>query len=208
MLISLVPILSNGLAAALSAESPLSPRLVRSWKVALIASVSIFVGFWVYLGCGVPGISYGTNLSKLIGWEDLADKVSTIVAETQKTAPARVIVVGMDKHYTPAELNFYLHKLSERSGRSAPLVIGRSMFGLDCLMFEYWSADVKVAKDDVLVLVARSPLDLEAPSVVARLQNPTPVVEYRAQTHGKASGRYYYRIAQGFVDMSAASPTS
>jgi dolichol-phosphate mannosyltransferase len=198
MLISLVPIVAHGFAQALSESGVGARRLVGAWKIGLAVSVVAFLGFWVYLGFGLPGLGYGRSMTKLIGWEGLAQEISNRVSEESKATPGRVVVVGMDKHYTAAELSFYLHKLASRGGNSAPPVVGRTVFGLNSLMFDYWSREVPIGKDDTLLLVARSAQDLEMPAVTSQVASLAPVVEYRATTHGKGSGRYFYRVVRGY----------
>lgn len=199
MLISLVPIVANGFAQALPDPSPGARRLISAWKIALVVSIVGFFGFWVYLGFGIPGLPYGRSMTKLIGWQSLAQEVSRRAAEESRTTAGRVVVVGMDKHYTAAELNFYLHKLAGQNGTvSMPPVVGRTIFGLSSLMFDYWSGDVQIRADDTLLLVARSAQDLEMPAVTSQVTTLSPVVEYRAVTHGKPSGRYFIRIGRGY----------
>lgn len=198
MLIGLIPLFSKSVAEVVAHNTATPSKLVAAWKSALVISCVAFFGFWSYLGIGIPFAPYRAKMSKLIGWEDLAAHVSSVAEGLAPTTPKSPIVVGMDKHYTPAELNFYLHKRYSVLQRAAPSVIGRSIFGLESLMFQYWSAGAVLDKDDTLILVARSSSDLEAPAVVQSFSEMTPVSEYLSTTNGKKSGRYFYRIGRGF----------
>ena len=65
-------------------------------------------------------------------------------------------------------------------------------------MFDYWSREARIGNESTLVLVARQASDLEMPAVTSQLTALSPIVEYRATTHGKPSGRYFYRVAKGY----------
>lgn len=199
MLVGMVPVFSDSIVRSLQERGPHTPKLVKVWSTVLGISGVVFLGLWTYLGVGIPFAAYSTKMSKLIGWEDLASQVSVVAGALSPSDGKRSLVVGLDKHYTPAELNFYLHKRCALLGCTPPEVEGRNVFGLDSLMFEYWSAHRTLNDYDPIILVARSREDIEREAVLHRVALTSPVVEYLSTTNGKASGRYFYGIAASLL---------
>lgn len=169
----------------------------RSWGVFLGISVGAFAAFWIYLGAGLPGIGYSKNMKKLIGWEDLGRHTLAIAEELTQAGGKPAFILGMDKHYTAAELAFYVRKAAQSREVETPIVAGRATVGIESLMWEYWSPKEKLAGRDA-VLVTRNRGDLEFKELEQAFTSLGPIEEYRASANGKPAGIYQIRRAYGF----------
>lgn len=174
-----------------------SALVQRSWGVCLGISVGAFAAFWIYLGAGLPGIGYSKNMKKLIGWEDLGRHTLSIAEELTQASGKPAFVLGMDKHYTAAELAFYVRKAAQSREIETPIVAGRATVGIESLMWEYWSPKEKLAGRDA-VLVTRNRGDLEFKELEQAFTSLGPIEEYRASANGKPAGIYQIRRAYGF----------
>lgn len=168
-----------------------------SWFV--MAPLSL-VGFGMviyYSALGFPKREYSPKSARLIGWETLARKVVSNGQQLASSTGAAPLVVGMDKHYTAAELAFYTRALADEAGASPLQVAGRNLVGRDSLMFHYWqpSGDLR-GKDAILVSRTRS--DLEFPELENFFTRTGPIEEFRATRNGLRAGRYFIRQAFGY----------
>lgn len=136
----------------------------------LFISVVGFAGFWTYCGPGMPFTGYTKKMTRLIGWEDLGQKVLSLA---QEQGPA-TWVLGMDKHYTAAELSFYVARAAKSRNVPAPDVAGRAIVGISSLMFRYWVPESDLTGRDA-VLVSRNRTDLEFPEVARAFESLGPI---------------------------------
>ncbi len=168
----------------------------RAWRATLILLVALYSLALTYLGVGLPGVPYSAKSQRYVGWQNLGSQIGDIrknLAELEHDEP---LVVGMDKHFVTSELAFYTPDLRDGGPIQTGKVVGRSIFGMDALMWELW--DRPPRPDATLILVARGKSDLEKPELSAYVDRLSEISEIATRTRGSISGRYYYRIAHGY----------
>jgi hypothetical protein len=136
-------------------------------------------------------------MKKLIGWENLGAYSLSITEELTRSSGKPAFILGMDKHYTAAELAFYVRKAAKAESKEPPIVAGRATVGIESLMWEYWSPKEKLAGRDA-VLVTRNRGDLEFAELERAFESLGPIEEYRASANGRPAGIYQIRRAYGF----------
>jgi len=163
----------------------------------IAASLIVFGSLMYYATLGIPGIPYGKGVGRLIGWRSLSERLATLASTMEKERGSPPLIIGMDKHYTAAELAFYLRRSADQHDTTPLTVSGRSLFGLDSLMFHYWAPREDLSGKDAL-LISRTAGDLSFPEVLSAFDHLGPVEEFRAHNHGKPAGRYFLRAAFGY----------
>lgn len=191
-LLSIVP----PFAAWLSREESERGRYWQKVSVGIVVvGLAIFTMVPLILGPAITLFPSRTSIARFAGWSELSFEVLA-EAERLRRRGYVPLVVGMDKHYTAAELNFYLAK--NKPAESAPLeVTGRGLFGLDSLMWHFWRPNSDLT-GRTLILVSRTRSDLERPEVDSAFDSFEPTREFQAYRENTPVGRYYIRIAHGF----------
>lgn len=195
--LAMLPFLGAHLAAGLTVAWP-GERLARAgWKVFLLLTISVYAAFWIFMGVGVPGLGYSAKWKKLLGWENLSVRSLEIARELTSSTGKEAFILGMDKHYTAAELAFYTAKNAAAFGMARPTVVGRAAVGIESLMWNFWSQGYDLTGQSA-VIVTRYRGDLEFPELAAAFESLGPIEEYRASANGKPAGLYVLRRGYGF----------
>jgi len=154
-----------------------------------------------FISIGLPGIDFPRGTASQLGWPEAARKILTI--QNQLPADAgRVVVVGMDRYFIASKLSYYGTEEFLGDG-SALRVTGNHLTGDGSLMFAYWHPTAEFEGDTVIML-ARSPSDLENNRLQAYFEKLSPEVLafplYRNDfgLPGKTIREYYYRIGFGY----------
>jgi len=195
--LALLPLLGAHLSGALTVTLPGARLALAGWRFFLIPTIVAFVFFWSFLGVGIPGLGYSAKWKRLIGWEGLGGRSLEITQELTSTTSKEAFILGMDKHYTAAELAFYTAKHAGLSGALRPTVVGRAAVGIESLMWNFWSQGYELTGRPA-VIVSRYRGDLEFPELTAAFESLGPIEEYRASANGKPAGLYVLRRGYGF----------
>jgi len=140
--LAIIPLMAWQMAPA---EGGRPGRLVRSlqraWPFTVAATMLFFGAFLHFWVLGLPGLPYPkvADFSVITGWRDLAQKIELVEKETEISTEVKPWVVGMDKNNIASELAFYRHNPGQEEARKEALshTLGRSIFGMDSLMFGY-----------------------------------------------------------------------
>lgn len=174
----------------------------KAWLATLAALIITYGVTLYYFSVGYPGVPYTSKMHKMLGWDDLAVKVNDLALNHFKESGKVLVLAGLDTHYNSSEMAFYLQKQAERASvpHAFKSIVGRSIFGMNSLMYQYWSKD-KVNNGDDLLLLTRSRETFDDPQVTARLTQPGPIGQINTQKNGYVVGKFFYSIALGYVDL-------
>ena len=204
-----VPFMAHGLLACLenSARVPKSLRLLSgSWSKTSVSLILVYGLCLHYLSIGLPGIPYIQN-NILLGWDDLARKVSKKSENFELSNGRKPIVVGMDKYRIASGIAFYRNRSREPAQiDSLPLTTGRHLFGLESLMFSYWHPSMLFSHQDLLV-VAHSRNWLHPDYFRNRAMQVGKINAFSIEKQGKEVATYYYRLLRGYVPAAPANLT-
>jgi len=191
--LALLPIFANFLSAEKSQLGRLDRAIQRAWLPFIFLSLVGFFGFVLYTGLGIPMTRYSARMNKTVGWESLAKHVYLKAIKHNASHP---IIIGMDKHFTAAELSFYCDKEAKRSAGSQLDVTGRAIFGMEALMWRYWRPNRDLRGSDA-ILVSRSKDDLEVPELSEAFTSLGEIERFESEHNEKPAGVYYLRIGSG-----------
>ncbi len=202
-----IPFMAHGLLACLD-NSPRIPRSLRllssSWSKTSVSLILMYGLCLHYLSIGLPGIPYIKN-NILLGWDDLAHKVSKTVEKIELSNGRKPIVVGMDKYRIASGIAFYRNRSKEPAKvDELPLTTGRHLFGLESLMFSYWHPTMLFSHQDLLV-VAHSRDWLHPDYFRNRAMQVGKINAFSIEKQGKEVATYYYRLLQGYVPAAPAN---
>lgn len=169
------------------------PTLYRSW---LITAVILLFFYCAMIACIITGRPEALNrqlFSKYIAWNDLTQQVFTAASKMQTTP----IIVPMDLYNIASELAFYQAKFkAQKKLTTSYTIIGRDVFGLDSLMYRYWSKN-EATPGAHLLLIAENPALFNIHEVRSRVLDRTPINSLWAhsQGYGGKIRKYYYQVA-------------
>lgn len=186
---------------------------VVPWLALLIAKHPKFFKVWHW---GAPFlllaytilfimITFGTSetasrelFRKMISWEQFTEQIHTITKNVSLTKQTTPIIAPMDLYNIGSELEFYQAKLLKQGKiQQSYKIIGRHIFGLDSLMFEFWSPN-KGLTNQVLILVTDHMKDIDrliASNRVIPLAPAEKIWSY-SQGRGMPVFPYYYEVVQ------------
>jgi len=172
-------------------------RFVRSWKITMVSLLIAYGWILVYYSIGIPGVPYAGE-GPLTGWNVFANQVENIVESIEQQTGKRPYVIGMDLYKSASGLAFYrTMQLEKESNNTAERPIretaGRSLFGKDAVMYDYWFTSAEMKGKPLLVI---SPDQEELKDW--RLFGPSDAVGELATLQGKKNGHklppLYYRL--------------
>ena len=170
------------------------PALYRGW---LITAVVLLFFYSAMIGCIISGKPETLNrqlFSKYIAWNDLTRQVFSATSKME-TPP---IIVPMDLYNIASELAFYQAKFAaQQKLTTSYTIIGRDLFGLDSLMYRYWSKN-EATPGAILLLIAENPALFKIHEVRSRVIDKSVVKALWAhsQGYGGKIRKYYYQVVQ------------
>ena len=170
------------------------PRLYRAWIITASVLLLLYIAM---IGCIMSGKPETLNrhvLSKYIAWSDLTREVLK-QADSMKKSP---IIVPMDLYNIASELRFYQAKfvaLQERTKQYK--IVGRNLFGIDSLMYRYWTT-AALKPGDTLLLIAEDPNLFQLHEVLERVtaQSSLKAIWAHSQGAGGRIRKYYFQEVQ------------
>ena len=169
--------------------------LYRGW---LITGVILLTLYSATLSCIIFGKPESVNkplFSKYIAWSDLTRQV--MMAASQSNKP--LIIVPLDVYNIASELSFYQAKLNAKHDiKTSYKIIGRDFFGLNSLMYRYWSREIAIPPKATLLLIAENPALFTIHEVRSRVIDLCPLQTLWAHSQG-AGGKirkYYYQLVE------------
>ncbi len=183
------------LAQMLAAERRLlSFRMTALWAATIPIALILYGAGLHYLALGLPGVPYPNSLGNLpIAWREFADTARQIKERVQSTTGHKPLLVGMDRYFLSSELAFY----DRESGDSVQNTAGRSLFGGNSLMYNYWISRCRQTGRTVLMFgfYRRQLYDQH---LSKWFQELGPITEHMVYKAGTPAGRFYYRVGYDY----------
>lgn len=199
----LLPSLADQIASFRAEGAPRWRALLHaSWRPTFAVLAVGYLLVLAYLGPGLPFIGYSAHSRRFLGWESLARQVVAINDQLAAQTGRRAVIVGMDKNDVPSELAFYARTVRPGVGEE---VVGRTPFGVEGLMFEFWDRQVPLEGRDV-ILVARDQAALRHALVEPYFQSMDAPQQLMVTRHGKPVGPYHYRVGRHFTAVTPNAP--
>jgi dolichol-phosphate mannosyltransferase len=167
----------------------------RSWLATVAVALLIYGAALHYLVLGLPGIAPSTSLMAIpIGWKEFGAEVEKIATDIENATGKEPLRVGMDRYFLSSEIAFY-----DPDQDAVPHTAGRSLFGLDSLMYERWIPPAVAKGRDILLVSRRSGGRIAAESLSARFRTLGPIQEHIVHKGAIPVGRFYWRIGYGYI---------
>lgn len=170
------------------------------WRITAFALIVFYAVGLHYATLGLPGVPYLSD-PFLLGWEELAEEVESVVDQVEEYTGKRPIVVGMDAYQISSGLAFYRSKISahdpEKRAIGVNETVGWHLFGWDSLMYRYWAEPEKFYGRDILV-IASSKIRAEYPYFQNRYILMNNIHPFDVTKDGEMVKRFYFRVIRGY----------
>jgi len=169
----------------------------RSWLATVAVALLIYGAALHYLVLGLPGIAPSTSTSLKaipIGWKEFGAEVEKIATDIENATGKEPLRVGMDRYFLSSEIAFY-----DPDQDAVPHTAGRSLFGLDSLMYDRWIPPAVAKGRDILLVSRRSGGRIAAESLSAWFRTLGPIQEHIVHKGAIPVGRFYWRIGYGYI---------
>jgi dolichol-phosphate mannosyltransferase len=189
-----------GLAGRLVAQEPTGSSAKvsrRSWLATVAVALLIYGAALHYLVLGLPGIGHSMSMSLKqipIGWKEFGKEVAKIKTDLENATGKEPLRVGMDRYFISSEMAFY-----DSSQDAVSHTAGRSLFGLDSLMYDRWSSPTAAKGRDIVLVSRRSKGGIVAESLRYRFRTLGPIQQQIVYKGGIPVGRFYWRIGYGYI---------
>jgi dolichol-phosphate mannosyltransferase len=190
------------LARMLTAERHLRLFGLRpAWAATIAITLILYAAGLHYVALGLPGVPYPSDLRVLpIAWREFADAAGKIRDQVQSTTGSEPLLVGMDRYFLSSELAFY----DRRGDDSAQSTAGRSLFGANSVMYDYWVSRCRQVGRTV-IMFGVGPRELSQANLSQWFQSMGPVTEAIVYKAGARAGRFYYRVGYDFRPQCAGA---
>ena len=135
---------------------------------------------------------------KVVAWEPLIKKFHHIAQQLEAKTQKTPIFIPLDNFPIGSELSFYQSKFLAKGSilKSYPIA-GAHIFGLESLMYRYWSKDMELAGRPV-ILISKELWRFQLPEIKkqAAEQSELKKVWSKGQGQGVKNIPFYYQIVQ------------
>jgi dolichol-phosphate mannosyltransferase len=183
------------MAALVTTESQRRVRgrfdLQRAWSITILATFVICGGALHYIAIGLPGLppKLGVRLRDLpVAWKELGEQAFEIQKTVRNGADEDPLMVGMDRYFIASELAYYDgdHDGSEETA-------GRSLFGAESLMYDYWFPAEKQNGRN-MVLLGLEKFQIDSDDLPNHFRHLGPIQTRTISRGRRIVGSIYYRI--------------
>ncbi|MGV1014057.1 MAG: glycosyltransferase family 39 protein [Methyloceanibacter sp.] len=197
--LALLPALARNLAATEVIGHSTVGALRRPWLVTVAILLLAYGAALHYLALGLPGVDSRTSLKSLpIGWKEFGAQVEKIETDLENITGKEPLRIGMDRYFLSSEIAFY-----DPDKDAVPYTAGRSLFGLDSLMYDRWFSPAEAEGQDILLISRSSDGPIAAEALAERFQDLGPILEHVVFKNGLQLGQFYYRIGYNYVPYVA-----
>ena len=168
----------------------------RSWLATVAVTLLIYGATLHYLVLGLPGItpSITWSLSAVpIGWREFGIEVGKIATDLKNATGKEPLRVGMDQYFLSSEVAFY--DFSQDAVRNTA---GRSLFGIDSLMYDRWFSPAAANGRDIILVSRWSGGTIAAKSLSKRFVTLGPLEERIIHRGSLSVGRFFWRIGYSY----------
>jgi dolichol-phosphate mannosyltransferase len=190
-----LPGIAQNLAAEGGTDLWMGVRPRRVWLATFALMLLIYGATLHYMVLGFPGagLSKGLSLSALpIGWKEFGTEVENVETDFEHRTGKEPLLVGMDRYFQSSQMAFY-----DPDGDGAENTAGRSLFGLDSLMYGRWFTPAEEKGRDI-ILIGWRPNILSGGSLAAHFQRLGPIHEHSVYKSGLRLARFYYRVGYDY----------
>jgi dolichol-phosphate mannosyltransferase len=175
----------------------------RSWVLTAASSMILIGGIFHYVAVGLPGLSsrVGLHLRDLpVAWREFGEKAFMIDKRLQNENGKDPLMVGMDRYFVSSELAFY-----GGDHNSAPETAARNLFGLEGLMYAYWSPPDQ-QNGRTMILFGLEPYQLSYPNISRHFREVGPIKSETISKDGHGISTFYYRVGYDYRSEPASHP--
>jgi hypothetical protein len=172
--------------------------LDKAWHVGALLLLPCYFILIVMITFGPSEKASRVFFQKMISWENLSEQFNDVAKKVELERNTTPIIVPLDAYNIGSELTFYQAKLVEQGKiHKAYPIIGRHIFGKGSLMYEYWSAGVKL-KGKILILISPKLHEFDLPAIRTQtiILSPPQKLWSHSQGKGVSVGSYYYELVQ------------
>lgn len=137
-------------------------------------------------------------LLKIIAWEKLVIQFNQLAHDIEATTHHAPAFVPLDNYPIASELSFYQAKLfaNGKIDKIYP-IIGANVFGLESLMYRYWTKDAKT-EGIPLILIGKELWRFDQSELANKFNVQEPLAELWSVGEGQSIKNipYYYKVVQ------------
>ncbi len=192
--LAMLPLLAADIAEGSQVLARWSDALRRTWGPALAVMLLAYGAALHYLALGLPGIGYSDNLARVpIAWKVFGRQAALIDADLESATGHEPLRVGMDKEFLSSEMAFYDPVDNDGATNTA----GRSLFGFESLMYDYWFPAARQRGRNVILFALNSG-DLSDRIFAAKFSYLGPIRNRILYKKAVRAGQFYYRVGYNF----------
>ena len=170
----------------------------RIWTIAAVALLFIYTSIIGVIVLGIPGVASQNLFQKYISWDNFTEQLNIVAEQIEAKTNTTPIIVPLDVYNISSELSFYQAKrLKQDKTRKIYPVIGRHIFGLNSLMYRYWSNNESLSgKTLILVSTGLSVFDSININNKVIITSPPRELWSHNQGNGLLIEPFYYEIVR------------
>jgi dolichol-phosphate mannosyltransferase len=192
--LAVLPGVAQNLAAEGDAELWMGMRPRRVWLATFALMLFTYGAALHFMVFGLPGVDLNTSsLSALpIGWKEFGTEVEKVEGDFEHTTGKKPLLVGMDRYFQSSQIAFY-----DPDGDGVGNTAGRSLFGLDSLMYGRWFTPAAARGHDILLFGWR-PNIISGDALSSHFEKMGPIQERWVDKGGMRLARFYYRVGHSY----------
>ncbi|WP_131777994.1 glycosyltransferase family 39 protein [Legionella bozemanae] len=173
-------------------------KFYKEWHLSSFVLLPCYILLIIMIAFGISEKASKTFFQKMISWENFTEQFHDLAKNVSAARNTKAILVPLDAYNIGSELVFYQAKLLEH-GKIQTIypVIGRHIFGMNSLMYQYWS-NATMPSGRALILISADPKDFDLPYISSRVAvlKPPQKLWSHSQGRGKPISPYYYELVQ------------
>jgi dolichol-phosphate mannosyltransferase len=170
-------------------------KLGPAWRVTVLAALLTYGAGLNYMVLGVPdlGLTHAALDPLPVAWRQFGEQADIIEKTIERTTGSEPLLVGMDRYFLSSEMAFY-----DPDKDGAENTAGRSLFGMDSLMFRYWFKPAEVRGRNIILFSLTSKGAIAVNSLSDRFKTLGPIQDHLVFKDGSKVGNFFYRIGYGY----------
>jgi len=193
--LAVIPALAWSVTAAENAEPSKRGIVGPAWRVTVLVALLIYGAALNEMVLGVPGFGLAkmTLTSLPVAWREFSAQAETIETQLESVTDSEPLMVGMDKYFLSSEMAFY-----DPDKDGAANTAGRSLFGMDSLMFGVWFKPGEVTGRNIILFSLSSKGAIAGASLPHHFRVLGPIKSHLVRKYGIEMSDFYYRIGYGY----------
>ena len=193
--LAVIPALSWSLTAAENSAPSKRGIVGPAWRVTVLVVLLIYGAALNEMVLGVPGFGLAkmTLTSLPVAWREFSAQAETVETQLESATNSEPLMVGMDKYFLSSEMAFYD---PDKDGPAN--TAGRSLFGMDSLMFGMWFKPGEVTGRNIILFSLSSKGAIAGASLSHHFKVLGPIKNHSVRKYGIEMTDFYYRIGYGY----------